>query len=49
MKNWMGVNNERLKEIFPGIMTVEGTTDGVVFQDLPGVQQTITGAEGFVS
>lgn len=49
MKKWMGVNDSRLNEIFPGIMTAEGTTDGVTFQDLPVVQQTITNAEGFVS
>jgi uncharacterized protein (DUF1501 family) len=49
MKNWMGVSNDRLNEIFPGIMSAEGTSDGVVFQDLPVVQQNITGTDGFVS
>lgn len=49
MKNWMGVSETRLNEIFPGIMTAEGTTDGVTFADLPVVQQNITGAEGFIS
>jgi uncharacterized protein (DUF1501 family) len=49
MQKWMGVNDTRLNEIFPGIMTAAGTTDGVIFKDIPVVQQTITGAEGFVS
>ncbi len=49
MKDWMGVSNDRLNEIFPGIMTAEGTTDGVKFQELPVVQRTITDVEGFVS
>jgi hypothetical protein len=49
MKKWMGVNDTRLNEIFPGIMTAEGTSDGVTFLDLPVVQETITGSEGFIS
>jgi uncharacterized protein (DUF1501 family) len=49
MKNWMGVSDDRLNEIFPGIMTTEGTTDGVTFQDLPVVQANITSNEGFVT
>lgn len=50
MRNWMGVNNEQLNEIFPGIMTAEGTSDGVKYnEDLLVANQIITGAEGFVS
>lgn len=49
MKDWMGVSDENLNEIFPGLMTAEGTSDGVTFTPLPVAQQTITSAEGFVS
>jgi uncharacterized protein (DUF1501 family) len=48
MKDWMLVDDTRLDEIFPGIMTT-GTTDGVTFQKLPLAQQTITGTEQFIS
>ena len=48
MKDWMLVDDTRLNEIFPGLMTSAGTTDGVVFQQLPLAQQVITGAEGFI-
>jgi hypothetical protein len=50
MKNWMGVTDpDLMNEIFPGIMTAEGTTDGVMFKDIPVVQQNITSNEGFIS
>jgi uncharacterized protein (DUF1501 family) len=49
MKKWMGVSDDRLNEIFPGIMTVEGTSDGVKYKDIAVAQSTITGSEGFVS
>ncbi len=49
MRDWMGVSDSDLNEIFPGIMTPAGTSDGVVFTELPIAQRTITSAEGFVS
>jgi uncharacterized protein (DUF1501 family) len=49
MKDWMLVDDTRLNEIFPGLMTSTGTTDGVTFQALPLAQQIITGTEGFIS
>lgn len=48
MKDWMLVDDTRLNEIFPGLMTSGGTTDGVVFQQLPLAQQVITGTEEFI-
>ncbi|AYB34235.1 DUF1501 domain-containing protein [Chryseolinea soli] len=49
MKDWMLVDDTHLNEIFPGLMTSTGTTDGVTFQTLPLAQQIITGTEGFIS
>lgn len=49
MRDWMGVSDQSLNEIFPGIMTAAGTSDGVVFTELPIAQRTITDAAGFVS
>lgn len=48
MRDWMLVDDTRLNEIFPGLMTAEGTTDGVVFEQLPLAQKTITSTEGFI-
>ncbi|MBL0743800.1 DUF1501 domain-containing protein [Chryseolinea lacunae] len=48
MKDWMLVDDTRLNEIFPGLMTSTGTTDGVTFQTLPLAQQTITSTESFI-
>jgi hypothetical protein len=48
MKDWLLVPDERLNEIFPGLMTPQGTSDGVVFQSLPLAQQVITGTEAFI-
>jgi hypothetical protein len=48
MRDWMLVDDTRLNEIFPGLMTAAGTTDGVVFEQLPLAQQTITSTEGFI-
>jgi uncharacterized protein (DUF1501 family) len=60
MKDWMLINdNARMNQIFPnldplkpaglGIMSPEGTSDGVTFVPLPLAQQVITGSEGFIS
>ncbi len=60
MKDWMLINDDvRLNQIFPnvdpfapagaGIMSPEGTSDGVKFEPLPLAQQVITGSEGFIS
>ncbi|MEJ7645377.1 MAG: DUF1501 domain-containing protein [Chryseolinea sp.] len=48
MRDWMLVDDTRLNQIFPGLMDAEGTSDGVVFQQLPLAQQRITGNEGFI-
>lgn len=49
MKDWLLVPDNRLNEIFPGIMTAQGTSDGVVFKTLPVAQQEIvTGINNFV-
>ncbi|MEO8472684.1 MAG: DUF1501 domain-containing protein [Chryseolinea sp.] len=48
MRDWMLVDDTRLNEIFPGLMTATGTSDGVTFEALPLAQQTITGTEGFI-
>lgn len=49
MKDWLLVPDNRLNEIFPGLMTAEGTSDGVVFQPLPIAQREIvTGTRDFV-
>jgi uncharacterized protein (DUF1501 family) len=48
MRDWMLVNDTRLNDIFPGIMTADGTTDGVRFRELPLAQQVITGTDVFV-
>lgn len=49
MRTWMGVSDTDMNIIFPGLMTAEGTTDKVTFEEKDLVQKTITGAEGFVS
>ncbi|HTF17337.1 MAG TPA: DUF1501 domain-containing protein [Chryseolinea sp.] len=48
MRDWMLVDDTRLNEIFPGLMTPAGTTDGVVFEQLPLAQKSITSTEGFI-
>lgn len=48
MKDWMGVPDNRLDEIFPGIMST-GTSDGVLFTPLPIASSVITGADDFVA
>lgn len=48
MRNWMGVSDQDMNLIFPGIMSAEGTSDGVKFTELPIAQSIITGAESFV-
>jgi Secretion system C-terminal sorting domain len=49
MKDWMLVDDTRLNEIFPGLMSAAGTSDGVIFQPLPLAQQVITSTEGFIA
>jgi uncharacterized protein (DUF1501 family) len=48
MRDWMLVDDTRLNDIFPGLMTATGTSDGVTFETLPLAQQVVTGIEGFV-
>ncbi len=49
MKDWLLVPDDRLNEIFPGIMTAQGTSDGVVFETLPIAQREIvTGVNAFI-
>lgn len=49
IRDWMGItDNDRLNEIFPGLMTDEGTSDGTKFEALPIATQNITSNEGFI-
>jgi uncharacterized protein (DUF1501 family) len=40
--------NTRLNDIFPGLTSPAGTSDGVKFQDLPLASQVITGTSEFI-
>jgi uncharacterized protein (DUF1501 family) len=47
MKDWMGVTDTtRLNTIFPDLMT--GTSDGIIFEQLPLASQNITGIDEFI-
>ena len=48
MRDWLLVPDERLNEIFPGLMTQTGTSDGVLFEPLPLATQVITGNKEFI-
>lgn len=49
VRDWLLVSDDRLNEIFPGLMTSTGTSDGVTFEELPLAQQVITGTtEAFI-
>lgn len=48
VKDWLLVDDARLNEIFPGLMTTQGTTDGVKFESIPLAQQVITGLDNFI-
>jgi uncharacterized protein (DUF1501 family) len=48
MKDWLLVPDDRLNEIFAGLMTAHGTSDGVVFESLPVAQQVVTATEAFI-
>lgn len=48
MKDWLLVPDDRLNVIFPGIMTAQGTSDGVTFEALPVASSVITGVSHFV-
>jgi uncharacterized protein (DUF1501 family) len=48
VKDWLLVDDARLNEIFPGLMTAQGTTDGVKFESIPLAQQVITGLDNFI-
>ena len=49
VRDWFEVtDNNRLNEIFPGLMTAGGTSDGVTFQELPLVSTVITGTDDFI-
>jgi uncharacterized protein (DUF1501 family) len=47
LKNWMGASDANLDKIFPGIMTT-GTSDGVMFENLPIANSVIAGIADFV-
>lgn len=53
MRDWMlaGDSNadQKLNDIFPGLMTPAGTKDGITFQELPLANQIITGVDEFIS
>jgi uncharacterized protein (DUF1501 family) len=48
VKDWLLVDDDHLNEIFPGLMTSAGTTDGVKFQELPIASKVITGVDDFI-
>lgn len=48
VKDWLLVDDARLNEIFPGLMSAEGTSDGVKFESLPLANQVITGIDDFI-
>jgi uncharacterized protein (DUF1501 family) len=48
VKDWLLVDDARLNEIFPGLMSAEGTSDGVKFETLPLANQVITGIDDFI-
>jgi uncharacterized protein (DUF1501 family) len=49
VRDWFGVTDDnRMNEIFPGIMTAGGTSDGVQFKELPIVNSVIAGTEDFI-
>jgi uncharacterized protein (DUF1501 family) len=49
VRDWFQVtDNNRLNEIFPGLMTPGGTTDGVTFEELPLINSVVTGTEDFI-
>ena len=49
VRDWLLVPDDRINEIFSGLMTSEGTSDGVTFEELPLARQVITGADDFVA
>lgn len=48
VKDWFLVDDVRLNEIFPGLMSDTGTSDGVKYQDLQLATQVITSTEDFI-
>ncbi|HPM32239.1 MAG TPA: DUF1501 domain-containing protein [Chryseolinea sp.] len=56
MRDWMGITDDvRMNTIFPntdlpgtGIMSPQGTSDGVIFEPLPLANQVITSVESFI-
>jgi uncharacterized protein (DUF1501 family) len=48
VKDWLLVDNTRLNDIFPGLTSVNGTSDGVKFEPLPLANQVITGIDSFI-
>jgi uncharacterized protein (DUF1501 family) len=49
VRDWLLVDDTRLNEIFPGLMTATGTSDGITFQELPLASQVVTGTDEFIS
>lgn len=48
VKDWLLVDDTRLNEIFPGITSPQGTSDGVKFESLPLANQVITSVHDFI-
>jgi uncharacterized protein (DUF1501 family) len=48
VKDWLLVDDARLNEIFPGLTSAQGTSDGVKFQSLPLASQVVTGVDSFI-
>lgn len=47
LKDWMGVSDDNLNLIFPGLMTGDNTDD-LIFEELPIANSVITGTQDFV-
>lgn len=47
LSKWMQVDDTKLNYVFPGLMTLEGTKDGVFFEELPLVLDTILASDDF--
>ncbi|MBT1697806.1 DUF1501 domain-containing protein [Fulvivirgaceae bacterium PWU4] len=48
VKDWFMVNETKLNDVFPGLTSAAGTSDGVKFQQLPLVSEVITGTDDFI-
>ncbi len=48
VRDWLLVSDDRLNEIFPGLMNSQGTSDGTKFEELPIASKVVTGIDDFI-